>query len=306
MKRRTAILIAGPTASGKSALAIELAREIGGVVVNADSMQVYGDLRIITARPTETDEAAALHRLFGHVDGATNFSVGRYVQDAALALAEIDRAGLVPILVGGTGLYFKALTEGLSDLPEVPDAIRAAVRRDVEDVPTPALHARLAARSPDDAARLRPSDRLRVLRALEIHAATGRSLTAFQGAKQPGLLAARPWTGLFLAPDRAVLRERIDRRFEAMIAAGAIEEVRRLAARRLDPALPVMGAHGVPALIRHLAGEIALDDAILRGQGDTRAYVKRQFTWFRRQMPGFRAVEPDQAFETVRGGLGRA
>lgn len=299
VSRGPALLIAGPTASGKSALALRLAEAIGGGLINADSMQVYRDLRLLTARPTAAEEARAPHRLFGAVDGAVNYSVGRYVPDAARALAEVDRLGLLPIFVGGTGLYFKALVEGLSELPPVPDEVRGSVRASAEGVATSELHSRLAARDAETAARLRPSDRLRILRALEIEAATGRSLASLQGERQPGPLSGRPLVAAFLAPDRPALRERIDGRFEAMIEAGALEEVRALAARRLDPALPIMRAHGVPPLIAHLEGRISLAEAIARGQADTRAYAKRQFTWFRHQMPGFEPVSPEGAFATL-------
>jgi tRNA dimethylallyltransferase len=289
VERAEAILIAGPTASGKSALALRLAGERGGLVINADSMQVYRDLRILSARPTPEDEAAAPHRLYGHVDGAVNFSVGRYVEDAARLLAELP-PDAVPIFCGGTGLYFKALTEGLSDLPPVPDEVRARVRAEAEGRPTPDLHAALARRDPEGAARLRPGDRQRILRALEVFEATGRPLAAFQGARTPGPLAGRPWRGLFVMPeDRVLLRARIDRRFEAMVEAGALDEVRALADRGLDPALPIMRAHGVPGLLAHLRGEMSLAEAIAKGQADTRAYAKRQVTWFRHQMTGWTA-----------------
>ena len=291
MERVEAILIAGPTTSGKSALALRLARERGGVVINADSMQVYGDLRILSARPSPEDEAAAPHRLYGHVDGAVNYSVGRYVADATRLLADLPD-GTIPIFCGGTGLYFKALTEGLSDLPPVPPEIRERVRGEAEGRETPDLHSDLARRDPDTAARLRPSDRQRILRALEILAATGRPIGAFQGARIPGPLADRPWRGLFVMADRDVLRARIDARFEAMLGAGALEEVRALAARRLDPALPLMRAHGVPGLLAHLRGEMPLDEAVAKGKADTRAYAKRQVTWFRHQMAGWETVRP--------------
>ncbi len=293
-----AVLIAGPTASGKSALGIRLARALGGVVVNADSMQVYRDLRVLTARPTEAEEAGTPHGLYGHVDGAVNYSVGHYVADAGRLLDALE-PGVTPVFVGGTGLYFKALTEGLSRIPPVPDAVREAVRRESEGRDTPDLHRLLAERDPQTARTLRPSDRLRVQRALEVFAATGRSLVSFHGEREPGLLAGRRLATLFLAPDRAVLRERIDRRFDAMVGAGALEEVRALAARRLDPMLPVMRAHGVPGLLRHLAGEVALEEAVARGQADTRAYAKRQFTWFRHQLQGFAWTAPEEAYEAV-------
>ena len=296
-----AVLIAGPTASGKSALALAVAREIGGVIVNADSMQVYRDLRILTARPSPDEEAQAPHRLYGHVDGAVNYSVGRYLDDAARLIAEAGQAGERLIFVGGTGLYFKALLQGLSRIPLVPQAIRDRLRTDAENRATPELYDDLSARDPDTARGLRPSDRLRILRALEVLAATGRPLSSFQGQRQPGPLAGTDPAKIFLAPDRSWLHQRIDARFEEMVRAGALEEARALGERRLDPALPIVRAHGVPAFLRHLRGEIALDEAIAIGQADTRRYAKRQFTWFRHQMPGWTWVNPadDEAVRAV-------
>ena len=293
-----AVLIAGPTASGKSALGIKLAQGLDGVVINADSMQVYRNLRIITARPTPEEEAEAPHRLYGHVDAAVNFSVGRYVADANRVLQDIQGLKL-PIFVGGTGLYFKALTEGLSDMPPVPEEVREQVRRESEGLETPELHRLLSQRDPETARTLRPSDRLRVQRALEIFAATGRPLVSFHGARQPGPLADVPVVKLFLAPARDELRRRIDARFLTMMDKGALDEVRALGERNLDPMLPAMRAHGVPGLLAHLRGEIPLDEAIARGQGDTRRYAKRQFTWFRHQLPDWQWVEPDRGFEAT-------
>lgn len=296
--RPAAILIAGPTASGKSALAARLALRRGGVVINTDSMQVYADLRCLTARPDPDEEARVPHRLYGHVDGAVNYSVGQFSRDATALLATRD--GRLPIFVGGTGLYFRALEQGFSDLPPVPDAVRARVRDEAEGRPTEALHADLARHDPDGAARLRPSDRMRVMRALEVYFATGRPIASFYGDPVPGPLAGWDLQKIFLAPDRAVLRARIDARFRAMIAQGALDEVSRLRARNLDPMLPVMRAHGVPGLIAHLDGALGLEDAILRGQADTRAYAKRQFTWFRHQMgPDWRWLDPDVATAEV-------
>ncbi|VUD70255.1 tRNA dimethylallyltransferase [Methylobacterium symbioticum] len=292
--RPAAILIAGPTASGKSALASALALRHGGVVVNADSMQVYADLRRLTARPDPAEEARVPHRLYGHVDGGVNYSAGHFSRDVAALLSALD--GRLPVFVGGTGLYFRALEEGLSDLPPVPEAVRAAVRAAAEGRPTEALHADLAAQDPAGAATLRPSDRARVLRALEILAATGRPIASFHGSRIPGPLSGRPLRKIFLAPDRTELRARIDRRFREMIAGGALDEVVALRERGLDPMLPVMRAHGVPGLIAHLDGRLSLEDAILRGQGDTRAYAKRQFTWFRHQMgTGWTWMSPEEA-----------
>jgi len=294
-----AVLIAGPTASGKSALAMEIARRYGGTVVNADSMQVYADLRTITARPTEAEERSVPHRLYGHVDGAVNYSAMRYAADVVDVLAELGRSGSLPVLVGGTGLYFKALTEGFSAMPPVPEAVRLAFRTRVEGKDTAALHAELAGLDPLMAERLRPADRMRIMRALEVFLATGRSLASFQGDREPGPLDGLPLLRLFVSPEREEVRKRIDRRFETMIENGALDEVDRLRLRRLDPLLPIMRAHGVPGLIAHLDGMMTLDEAIARGQADTRAYAKRQVTWFRHQMAGWQAVAPEAALDVA-------
>ena len=294
-----AVLIAGPTASGKSALALRIARETGGALVNADSMQVYRDLRTLTARPTPEEEGSAQHRLFGPVDGAEAFSAGRYAAAAGTILQELRAADVLPILVGGTGLYFKALTEGLSEMPAVPEQVRDAVRAEAAGRETQALHAWLASRDPATAAQLRSTDRQRVLRALEVLAATGLPLSTFQGARRPGPLADVPALRIFVRVDRSELRTRIDGRFVRMVENGALDEAARLAARGLDPALPVMRAHGVPGLLAHLRGETGLDEAIRRGQADTRAYAKRQLTWFRHQMPDFEALDPEAAYEAA-------
>jgi tRNA dimethylallyltransferase len=290
-----AVLIAGPTASGKSALALAVAQKTGGVVINADSMQVYRDLRIITARPTPQEEAQVPHRLYGHVDAAVNFSAGSWVADAATVLAEARAQKTLPIFVGGSGLYFKALTRGLSAVPPIPLAIREGVRARLERDGIEALHAELGKRDPASAGRLKPRDRTRIARALEVVEATGRSLIDWHRDGLPPLLPPGTFNALFLAPDRDALYARIDARFDAMLQAGALEEVAALAARRLDPLLPAMKAHGVPALIRHLAGEITLEEAATIGRADTRHYAKRQFTWFRHQLPEFEWVKPEQA-----------
>jgi len=290
-----AVLIAGPTASGKSALALELAQEAGGVVINADSMQVYRDLRIITARPAREDEARVPHRLYGHVDASANFSAGAWLNDAAKALEEAQAQGRLPIFVGGTGLYFKALTSGLSAVPPVPAEVRDGVRARLQRDGVEALHAELARIDPGAAERLKPRDRTRIARALEVIEATGRSLLDWHREGQPPLLAKDSFSALFLAPDRDELYARIDARFDAMLGAGALKEVGRLAARRLDPLLPAMKAHGVPSLIRHLRGELNLDEAATIGRAHTRQYAKRQFTWFRHQLPEFEWVKPAEA-----------
>ncbi|KQQ31808.1 tRNA dimethylallyltransferase [Methylobacterium sp. Leaf123] len=298
-----AILIAGPTASGKSALGLRIARAFGGTVINTDSMQVYADLRVLSARPSAEEERLAPHRLYGSIDGAMNFSVGHFQRQAAAILSELE-TGTLPVFVGGTGLYFRSLDEGISDLPEVPDAVRQRIRAEADGQPTEALHAALALRDPDSAQRLRPSDRMRVMRALEIHAATGRSIGSFQDARVPGPLAGKPLLKIFLATEREALRQRIDARFVTMMEQGALDEVAALRERHLDPLLPVMRAHGVPGLIAHLDGAISRAEAIQRGQGDTRRYAKRQFTWFRHQMgEDWHWTTPDAAWSLVQARL---
>jgi tRNA dimethylallyltransferase len=290
-----AVLIAGPTASGKSALALELALATGGIVINADSMQVYRDLRVITARPAQDEEARVPHRLYGHVDAAVNFSTGAWVADAASALDEASAEGRLPIFIGGTGLYFKALTAGLSLVPPIPAEVRENVRARLERNGVEALHAELARRDPRAAERLNLRDRTRIARALEVIEATGRSLLDWHHEGQPPLLPQDSFRAVFLAPERDELYARIDARFDAMLAAGALTEVERLAARGLDPLLPAMKAHGVPALIRQLRGELSLEEAATIGRADTRHYAKRQFTWFRHQLPEFEWVRPEEA-----------
>lgn len=290
-----AVLIAGPTASGKSALALELARTHDAVIVNTDSMQVYRDLRVITARPMPAEEAEVPHRLYGHVDAAMNFSAGAWVTDAAKVLADARAQKRLPIFVGGSGLYFKSLTRGLSAVPPIPPEVRDSVRARLERDGVEALHAELARVDPASAERLKPRDRTRIARALEVVEASGRSLTDWHREGLPPLLPPDQFSALFLAPERDDLYARIDARFDAMLKAGALEEVAALAARRLDPLLPAMKAHGVPALIRHLRGEISLEEAGVTGRADTRHYAKRQFTWFRHQLPEFEWVKPEQA-----------
>jgi tRNA dimethylallyltransferase len=292
-----AVLIAGPTASGKSAAALALAEHLGGIVVNADSMQVYRDLRVLTARPGVTDEARTPHLLFGHIDGAINYSVGRYIEDAASVLARLRAEDKLPIFVGGTGLYFKALTQGLSEMPRVSAPIRAEWRARAETMPVAALHAELTVRDPVMAARLRPTDPQRILRALEVFDETGRSLAFFQSAKSKPLLDIETCKAIFLASERAALREAIDHRFDAMMKSGALDEVATLGRRKLDPALPVMRALGVPQLLDYIDGRADLDTAIENAKRDTRAYAKRQFTFARNQLNAFRWVNPEDAAE---------
>ncbi len=286
-----AILIAGPTASGKSALAQSVALRHGGEVVNADSMQVYRDLRILTARPTPQEEQTVPHWLFGHVDGAENYSVGRWLEDFKATLDELAARRRIAVVAGGTGLYFKAALQGLSDIPAVPAEVRAKVREGARGRPPQELHAELARVDPITANRLRPSDPQRILRALEIFAATGRSLAQLQGARTPPLLDSVACPAFFIAPSRPELFARINARFDKMIEAGALDEARALGSRGLDPLLPVMRAHGVPHLLSFFDGRMSLDEAIKRGKSDTRHYAKRQVTFARHQLPGFLWLE---------------
>ena len=248
MRANSAVLIAGPTASGKSALALRLAEKLGGVIVNANSMQVYRDLRVITARPAPEEEARAPHRLYGEVDAAENYSTGQWLRDVARVLAEVKAQGRVPILVGGTGLYFKALSAGLAAVPPIPADIRAQVRARLQSEGAPALHAELARLDPATAQRITRNDRSRIARALEVALATGRPLSDWHREGLPPLIDAERAAKVFVTCERAELVARIEARFAAMLQAGALEEVRALAARKLDPLLPAMKAHGVPWL----------------------------------------------------------
>ena len=299
------ILIAGPTASGKSALALELAEKLGGAIINADSMQVYRDLRIITARPSPEEENRVPHRLYGHVDAGENYSAGRWFAEATKALAQVRGQDRPALVVGGTGLYFSTLTRGIAAVPPIPAEVRREVRARLTAEGTAALHAELAARDPATAARLKPGDHARITRALEVVLATGRSLTDWHADNTPASVDIQRAAKVFLMPERDALGLRIDARFDAMIAAGALAEVRALAARHLDPNLPAMKAHGVPWLIRHLAGEITIVEAIAQAKRDTRRYTKRQATWFRNQLPQFEWVAPQNAAAAAEAQLRR-
>jgi tRNA dimethylallyltransferase len=302
MTKVKSILIAGPTASGKSALALALAERAGGVIINADSMQVYRDLRIITARPSPQEEARVPHRLYGHVDAAERYTVGRWLNDAKAVLA--SEAKRPVFVVGGTGLYFKLLTSGIAPIPPIAPDISERLQKRAEEDGVPALHAVLAGRDPISAARLKANDRSRILRALEVLEATGRTLPDWQRHNGPPVLDRRFAATTFLAPDRDALSARIDARFDAMLDARVLDEVRALAARGLDPLLPAMKAHGVPWLIRHLRGEIRLDEAAAQAKAETRSYAKRQFTWFRNQLPDWPWEQPAMALARLQAALG--
>jgi tRNA dimethylallyltransferase len=279
------IVIAGPTASGKSALALGLAEALGGTVINADSMQVYRDLAVVTARPGAEELARAPHRLYGELDGAELCSAARWAGLAGAAIAAARAAGSLPILCGGTGLYLRTLLYGIAPVPAIPDEIRQAARQCHAELGGVAFQAELARLDPEAAARLKPGDSQRLIRAYEVVTATGRPIGDWQRS-QP--LAAADFDPLVftLLPPRDALYAAIDTRFAGMVAAGALAEVEKLMARRLDPALPVMKAVGVPELSAYLKDEIALETAISQAQQASRRYAKRQFTWFRHQIPG--------------------
>jgi tRNA dimethylallyltransferase len=279
-----AILITGPTASGKSALAVKLAQKHGGAVINADSMQVYDTLKILTARPDETEMGGVEHFLYGHVPAAQPYSTGAWLREAEALVAKLRGQGRLPVFVGGTGLYFKALTGGLSDMPEIPAAIRERLRARLTDVGAAALHAELSARDPETAERLRPGDGQRIVRALEVIAATGRPIRAYQRNRGPVIVDPDRARKIVVLPERTLLHGRIDRRFEAMLAGGAVEEVRALLALDLPADMPVMKAIGVQQIAAMLRGEMSEAEVIAAGAAATRQYAKRQMTWFRNQL----------------------
>ena len=285
-----AVLIAGPTASGKSRQALELAEQIGGVVINADSMQVYAQAPILTAQPSKADKARVPHLLYGHVSAREVYSVGRWRDDAAKALADAKAMQRVPIFVGGTGMYFMALTEGLADIPPTPPEIRDAARALLDDIGVEALHAQLTDRDPVTASRLRPSDPQRVLRAFEVFEATGRPLAQWQEAPAAPLLKDARLASFVLDPPRPELRARIAARFEAMLDQGGLEEARAL--EGLDPALPAAKLLGLRPLQALAAGTLTRAEALDGAITATRQFAKRQMTWFRNRMPHYIWFDP--------------
>jgi tRNA dimethylallyltransferase len=283
-------LIAGPTASGKSALALALAERTGGVIVNADSAQVYQGLSIVTARPSPEEEAKAPHRLYGYRDSALPCSAADWAADARAEIAAIHASGGLPILTGGTGLYIRTLLEGIAPVPAIDPEVRASVR----EMSVAEAHSALVREDPGAAERLRPSDTSRVARALEVVRSTGRPLAEWQAQRSGGLGGDVTLAPLILLPPRDWLYDRCERRFERIMSEGGIEEVRRLLQRGLEPALPAMRAIGVAEIAALLKGEISTAEAIERGQRATRQYAKRQYTWFSRQPPAHwpRLAEP--------------
>ncbi len=294
MTTNRAILIAGPTASGKSKLAIELAAKIDGVVINTDSMQVYRDLNILTARPQLADLATVPHRLYGCVSGEEVYSVGRFIDDARAAIAECSEARQIPILVGGTGLYFKALLDGLSPIPPIPVPVREHWRAEVRRIGAQKLHSVLNERDAEMAKRVHPSDMQRIVRALEVLEATGKSLAYWQSIPGEPVISGEYAVCLVLDVEREVLHRNCEERLERMVADGALNEVARLAARKLDPSLPVMRALGVQPFMAHLQKQITLEEAVEATKAETRHYIKRQLTWFRGHMSAWTWLSEEQ------------
>ncbi len=286
-----AVLIAGPTASGKSAAALALAEKLGGAIINADSMQVYAELLILTARPTPDDEVRAAHFLYGHASASERYSAGRYQDEAARALEHARERNLLPIFVGGTGLYFSVLSEGLSPIPAVPAEVRTLNRQRFEELGREAFFADLSRRDAATAAKLRPSDTQRLLRAADVLEATGRPLSAWQTMRGHSVLGSRRLARFVVSPPRDVLRQRIDSRLEAMAERGVLDEVRALAG--LDPSLPAAKALGLPQFARHLAGDCDFSTALSEVRIATRQYAKRQQTWFRTRMKDWKWLEDD-------------
>jgi tRNA dimethylallyltransferase len=303
-KAAPVVFIAGPTASGKSAAALALAEAHDAEIVNADALQVYRDLDILTARPSPDSLSRAPHHLYGFVDAADRFSAGRWARAAAAAIEGIAARGRPAVIVGGSGLYFRALAEGLSPAPEIPAEVRAAARDRLQSIGLEEFRAELLARDPA-AARLSPGDAQRHVRAFEVLAATGRPLSAHQSAPRAPIAAA-PRAVVVIEPEREGLYRVAEMRFERMLAAGALDEARALLARGLDPDLPAMKALGAAELMAHLRGEISLAEAVDLAKRNTRRFIKRQLTWFRGQTPEWpRAADPEAAAAALSARLSR-
>lgn len=296
--RPALLVIGGTTASGKSQLALRLAQAVGGVVVNADSMQLYRDLRLLTARPTPAAEAQAPHALYGVLDATETGSVGRWLELVAPVLERCHAQGRVALVVGGTGLYLEALLNGLAPIPDIPADIRTRLRAEAAGVPAAELHRRLAARDPAMAARLRPSDPQRILRALEVLEATGRSLADWQAAPRRRPALPGPVAGIALVPPPLLVARSIEERLARMVALGGLDELRRLLARTdLAPDAPILRATGVPELKAVLEGRLPLAEGLARAAAATRRYAKRQRTFLRHRLTALRPVGDPEAAE---------
>jgi tRNA dimethylallyltransferase len=293
------VFIAGPTGAGKSDAAIAYAERAGGEIVNADAIQVYRDLDILSARPGTQALTRVPHHLYGYLDGAVRCSAGRWARDAASFIAAAAERGRIAVVVGGTGLYFRALEEGLSPIPEVSAAVRAAARRRFEEIGREAFREDVVARDPE-MAHLRASDSQRLLRAWEVHEATGQPLSAWQALPRRPLIA-KPGARIVIEPERGELYRALDARFDSMLARGALGEAKRLMGRGLDPDLPVMKAVGAAELMAHLRGEIEVEAAATLAKRNTRRFAKRQLTWFRRQAASWPRFEDWRAAAAVLG-----
>jgi tRNA dimethylallyltransferase len=289
-----AVLIAGPTASGKSAVAARLARDFGGAVINADSMQVYRELRVLSARPADEEMLGVQHFLYGFVSVSETYSVAKWLDAVRVALRVCEAQGLRPIFTGGTGLYFSALTQGLAPIPEIHAQLRVEVRQAFDAMGAERFYAELAQRDPVMAARLSPNDTQRIIRAYEVFEATGVSLAEWQEVKGEPVIDA-PALTFVLKPNREWLYHRINTRFDLMVRGGALREAEALAALRLPPDLPALRALGVPQLTAHLRGETTLEAAIEQAKMQSRRYAKRQMTWFRHQMPDWPVIEEQES-----------
>jgi tRNA dimethylallyltransferase len=289
-----AILIAGPTAAGKSAFALQLAKRLDGTIINADSMQVYRELRLLTARPAPEDEANIPHRLYGHAPGSEAYSAARFAAEAAAVIAEERDSGRLPIVVGGTGLYFKALLEGLSPIPPIPEEVRAHWRGQARESEAGAMHDILKARDPAMAARLSPADKQRIVRALEVLEGTGRSLDEWQKIPGDPVLHASETMRLYITRDRDDLYRRCDERFDTILGAGAEAEAELIAGLALDPELPVMRAVGLRPLLALKRGELTREAAIEEAKADTRQYAKRQLTWAKSNMNTWKSIKTQE------------
>ena len=295
--KKMVALIAGPTASGKTALALQLAKSRNVVIINADSAQVYSDLPILSAQPTESEQRSAPHRLFGYLDGQTHCSAARWANDAKDAICEAHDAGALPVLVGGSGLYIQTLLDGIAPIPEIDPELRARIRA----LPVAQAYAALEKLDPAVAATLGPADIIRITRALEVIEGTGRSISEWRKIKTGGIAQDISLHPLLLLPPREWLYQRCDMRFEQMIQSGAIQEVEALLAQKMPHDAPIMRAIGVPEIAALLGGTMSEAEAIERGQIATRQYAKRQFTWFRNQAPAAWPRIVDEINDSNRG-----